>query len=154
MRRRELAAAAVLLAFGLFAVAQASGLRFGTVAAPGPGFFPLCLAVALSLAAVGLIVRAWRAAPAGAPAPAPAPTADPRRFAVAGTLGALLVYALVLEWLGFLLATFALLVFFFRALQHQSWLVVVAGSLATSLLSYLVFKTWLGVNLPGGLLGF
>ena len=152
MRRRELAAAAVLLAFGLFAVIQARGLRFGTVAAPGPGFFPLCLAAALCLAAVGLIVRAWRAAPAGAPAPTA--TGSPRRFAVAGTLGALLVYALVLEWLGFLLATFALLVFFFRALQRQSWLVVVTGSLATSLLSYLIFKTWLGINLPGGLLHF
>ena len=64
------------------------------------------------------------------------------------------IYALVLEWLGFLLSTFGLLVFFFRTLQRQSWLVVVTGSLATSLLSYLVFKTWLGVNLPGGLLGF
>ena len=150
MRGRELAAAAVLLAFGLFAVAQARGLRFGTVAAPGPGFFPLCLAMAVCLAAVGLIVRAWRAAPAGASASTP----GARRFAVAGTLGALLVYALVLEWLGFLLATFALLVFFFRALQRQSWLVVVTGSLATSLLSYLVFKTWLGINLPGGFLHF
>ena len=150
MRPRELIAATVLLAFGLFAVAQARGLRFGTVAAPGPGFFPLCLAMAVCLAAVGLIVRAWRAAPAGAPAPTP----GARRFAVAGTLGALLVYALVLEWLGFLLATFALLVFFFRALQRQSWPVVVTGSLATSLLSYLVFKTWLGINLPGGFLHF
>ena len=150
MRPRELIAATVLLAFGLFAVAQARGLRFGTVAAPGPGFFPLCLAMAVCLAAVGLIVRAWRAAPAGAPAPTP----GARRFAVAGTLGALLVYALVLEWLGFLLATFALLIFFFRALQRQSWLVVVTGSAATSLLSYLVFKTWLGVNLPGGFVHF
>jgi putative tricarboxylic transport membrane protein len=150
MRRRELVSAAVLLAFGLFAAAQASGLRFGTVAAPGPGFFPLGLAMALCLAAIGLIVRAWR----GAAADVWTPTPDARRFAVAGTLGALLVYALVLEWLGFLLATFVLLVFFFRALQRQSWLVVVAGSLATSILSYLVFKTWLGVNLPGGLLAF
>jgi putative tricarboxylic transport membrane protein len=150
VRRRELIAAAVLLAFALFAVIQASGLRFGTVAAPGPGFFPLCLAMALCLAAIGLLVRAWRGAAAGVWTPTP----DARRFAVAGTLGALLVYALVLEWLGFLLATFALLVFFFRALQRQSWLVVVTGSLATSLLSYLVFKIWLGINLPGGFLHF
>ena len=150
MRRRELAAAAVLLAFGLFAVTQARGLRFGTVAAPGPGFFPLCLAAALSLAGVGLLVQAWRATPAGAVAS----TAGARRFAVAGTLVSLLIYALVLEWVGFLLATFGLLVFFFRALQRQSWLVVVTGSLATSLLAYLVFKTWLRVNLPGGLFHF
>ena len=150
MRSRELAAAAVLLAFGLFAIAQARGLRFGTIAAPGPGFFPLCLAMALCLASIGLIVQAWRAGPAGAPAPTP----GLRRFPVAGTLVSLLVYALVLEQLGFLLATFALLLFFFRVLQRQSWLVVVTGSLATSILAYLVFKTWLGVNLPGGLLSF
>ena len=150
MRRRELAAAAVLLAFALFAVTQARGLRFGTVAAPGPGFFPLCLAIALCLAGIGLIVQAWRAAPAGPPAPSP----GLRRFAVVGTLASLLVYALVLEQLGFLLATFALLLFFFRVLQRQSWLVVVTGSLATSILAYLVFKTWLGINLPGGLLSF
>ena len=150
MRRRDLGAAAVLLAFGLFAITQARGLRFGAVAGPGPGFFPLCLAIALCLASIGLIVQAWCAEPVAIAAP----TAGGRRSAVAGTLGSLLVYALVLEWLGFLLATLALLVFFFRALQRQSWLVAVIGSLATSLLSYLVFKTWLGVNLPGGLWGF
>jgi hypothetical protein len=150
VRRRDLAAAAVLLAFGLFAIIQALGLRFGTLAAPGPGFVPLCLAMALCLAGIGLIVETLR----GTQAVTVTATAGARHFAVAGTLVSLLVYALVLEWLGFLLATFALLVFFFRTLQRQSWLVVVAGSLATSLLSYLVFKTWLGVNLPGGLLGF
>lgn len=150
MRGRELAAAAVLLAFGLFAVTQARGLRFGTVAAPGPGFFPLCLSAALCVVGIGLLVRARRLAPAGAPAPRVAV----RRFAVAGTLGALLAYALVLERLGFLLATFLLLGFFFKALQRQSWLVVVSGSLAGALLSWLVFKIWLGVNLPGGLLSF
>jgi putative tricarboxylic transport membrane protein len=150
VRRRDLAAAAVLLAFGLFATIQALSLRFGTVAAPGPGFFPLCLAMALCLAGLGLIVEALRTVPAEAVGS----SAGARHFAVAATLVSLLIYALVLEWLGFLLSTFGLLLFFFRTLQRQSWLVVVTGSLATSLLSYLVFKTWLGVNLPGGLLGF
>ena len=66
----------------------------------------------------------------------------------------MLVYALVLEPLGFLLATFGLLLFFFKALQRQRWLVAVGGAVATSLVSHLVFKVWLGVNLPGGLLKF
>jgi hypothetical protein len=150
VRRRDLGAAAVLLAFGLLALTQARGLRFGTVVAPGPGFFPLCLAAALCLTSVGLLVHALRAPP-GATAPS---TAGVRPFAVAGTLASLLVYALVLERLGFLLATFALLVFFFRGLQRQGWLVAVGGSLATALLTYVVFKIWLGVNLPGGLWRF
>ena len=177
MRRRDLGAAAVLLAFGLFALTQARGLRFGTVVAPGPGFFPLCLAAALCLTSLALFVSAWRTDRHGGPSYGPpmppdargAPakprhpsnelhpvaagsTAGGQRFAVIGTLAALLVYALVLEWLGFLLATFGLLVFFFKALQRQSWLVAVGGAVATALASYLVFKIWLGVNLPGGLL--
>jgi len=149
VRGRELAAAAALLAFGVWALTQARGLRFGTVAAPGPGFFPLCLAAGLCLVSLGLLVQARRLAPGGA---APAGAVQP--VAVAGTLGALLAYAMVLERLGFLLATFLLLVFFFKALQRQSWLVVVSGSLATSLLSWVVFKMWLGVNLPSGLVSF
>jgi putative tricarboxylic transport membrane protein len=150
VRRRDLGAAAVLLGFGLFALTQARGLRFGSVVAPGPGFFPLCLAAALCLTSIALLIHALRAAPAGA---LPTPGGI-RRFAVAGTLASLLVYALVLERLGFLLATLGLLVFFFKALQRQSWLVAAGGSLATSLLTYLVFRVWLGVNLPGGLFRF
>lgn len=150
MRRRDLGAAAVLLAFGLFAVTQARGLRFGSIVAPGPGFFPLCLSAALCLTSLALLVGAWRETPGTAVAPA----AGGQRFAVIGTLAGLLVYALVLEPLGFLLATFGLLLFFFKALQRQSWLVAVGGAVATSLVSHLVFKVWLGVNLPGGLLRF
>ena len=152
MRRRELGAAAVLLAFGLLALTQARGLRFGSVVSPGPGFFPLCLAAAFSLVSLGLLVRALRA-PAGAPSP-PSGADLAGRLKVLGTLIGLLVYALVLEPLGFLLATFALLLFFFTALQRQRWPVALGGSLATALLTYLVFKVWLGVNLPGGLWSF
>ena len=150
MRRRDLAAAVVLLAFGIFAVTQARGLRFGTLVSPGPGFFPLCLAAALCLTSVGLLVQALRSAPTITSVPVSAA----HRLAVTGTLAALLVYALVLERLGFLVATFILLLVFFKGLQHQSWLVAVGGSVATSLLSYLVFRVWLGVNLPDGLFRF
>jgi putative tricarboxylic transport membrane protein len=152
VRGRDLGAAAVLLAFGLFALSQARGLRFGSIVSPGPGFFPLCLAAALTLVSVALVVRAVRMPPT-AVGPASGAHAAGRLKAI-GTLGSLVVYALVLEWLGFLLATFVLLLFFFKALQRQRWLAAVGGSLATSLVTYLVFKVWLGVNLPAGLSRF
>ena len=146
MRRRDLGAAAVLLAFGLVAVSQALGLRLGSAAVPGPGFFPLGLAFAFSLVSLGLLVTALRTLPGPAP-----PRADAGgRFKVLGVLGALLLYALTLEWLGFPLVTFGLLLFFFKALQRQRWLVAIGGSLVTSLATYLIFKLWLGVNLPAG----
>ena len=152
MRGRDLGAAAVLLAFGLFALIQARGLRFGSIVSPGPGFFPICLAAALTLVSVALVVTALRTPPTAA-----GPASGPRvggQLKVVGTLGSLVVYALVLERLGFLLATFALLLFFFKALQRQRWLAALGGSLATSLATYLVFKVWLGVNLPAGLWSF
>jgi putative tricarboxylic transport membrane protein len=146
VRRRDLGAAAVLLVFGLVAVSQARGLKLGSVAAPGPGFFPLGLAIAFSLVSLGLLVSAFRTPPGTLP-----PRADAGgHLKVLGALGALLIYALTLEWLGFPLATFGLLLFFFKVLQRQRWLVAVAGSLATSLTTYLIFKLWLGVNLPAG----
>ena len=152
MRRRELAAAAVLLAFGLFALTQARGLRFGSIVSPGPGFFPLGLAAALSLVSLGLLVTALRPQPGTAQRSSGPGVAG--RLKVIGTLAGLLVYALALESLGFLLATFALLLFFLMALQRQRWLVAMGGALATSLVTHLVFKVWLGVNLPAGLWGF
>ena len=150
MRRRDLGAAAVLLLFGLVAVIQARGLKLGSLAAPGPGFFPLGLAIAFSLVSLGLLVTAFRTPPGPVP-----PRADGGgRLKVAGALGALLLYALTLEWLGFPLTTFGLVLYFFKGLQRQRWPVAVGGSLVTSLATYLIFKHWLGVNLPPGPVGF
>lgn len=148
MRGREAAAGAVLLAFGLFALLQARGLRFGSIAAPGPGFFPLCLATALSLVSLAILVSALRAPPAVPGAASGATVAGHAK--VIGTLGALAIYALVLESVGFLSATFSLLVFFFTVLQRQRWFVAVGSALLTSIVTYVVFKMWLGVNLPPG----
>ena len=155
MRPRDLGAAAVLLAFALFAITQARGLRFGTVVAPGPGFFPLCLAAALGLVSIALLVSGWRASTAAAASASEGPAAPAgSHFAMIGTLAALFVYALVLERVGFLLATFGLLLFFSKALQRRTWLVALGGAAATAVVSHVVFKIWLGVNLPSGVLTF
>ena len=61
MRGRDRAATAVLLVFGLLALEEARKLRFGAIAKPGPGFFPVVLAAAFSLVCVALLVAAWRA---------------------------------------------------------------------------------------------
>jgi putative tricarboxylic transport membrane protein len=136
-------AAIVLLVFGLLALEEARKLRFGSIARPGPGFFPVVLGAAFSLVCLALAVNAFRAPEAGG-----APSARLGWPKIAATMAALCVYALVLERVGFVLATFALLLFFFKALEGQRWLVALAGSLATSVVTYLVFKVWLQVQLP------
>jgi len=142
---RDRAAAAVLLAFGLIALEEARKLRFGSIVRPGPGFFPVVLAAAFSVVCLALLIRALRARGTD-----PAPVARLRWRKMAATIAALFVYAVVLERIGFVAATFALLLFFFKALERQRWRTAVAGSLVTACLTYVVFKVWLNVQLPAG----
>ena len=160
---RDLWPALLLAVGGLVAVNEARKLRFGSILAPGPGFFPLVLAAALALVGVFLVVHELRRGLAsagirpGAPeigAAPPSPRSAGGRFKVVATMAALPLYTAALEPLGFLLSTFGLLVFFFVVLEGQRWWVAVLASAATSTVTYVVFKVWLLVRLPPGLLGF
>ncbi|MEK7879055.1 MAG: tripartite tricarboxylate transporter TctB family protein, partial [candidate division NC10 bacterium] len=61
MRRRDLWAAGVLLAFGLAGTVEAWRLPVGEAGRPGPGFFPFWLAVAFTIATLALFVLSFRA---------------------------------------------------------------------------------------------
>jgi hypothetical protein len=150
MGRPALWPAAFVLLLGLAAIWEARKLPLGSVARPGPGFFPYYLAIALALVGAALVVQALRQ-----PAPRPAGAAGSRqRWKAAACLGALVIYALSLESLGFLPGTFLLLIFLFTIIEPQGWVIAIGGSAVTAVLVYLVFKVWLGVQLPIGLWGF
>jgi hypothetical protein len=143
--RRDRVAAVVLVAFGVVALEQASKLRIGSVVKPGPGFFPVVLAGAFTQVCLALAVAAFRSRVRADAAPSS--LSYPKMGA---TIAALFVYALLLERVGFVVSTFALLLFFFRGLERQRWTVALAGSIVTACVTYLVFKVWLHVQLPPG----
>lgn len=149
MRKSDLWSAGVLLLFGLLAAFEARQLTVGEPGKPGPGFFPFFLAVALSLVTLALVVRSVlnpekrEAVRQESPVPL-------QWGKVAWTLVGLFAYAFLLEPLGFPLATVLLMFFLFRAVDPLSWAGAVGGSLATSLLTYALFKFGLGVRLPPG----
>jgi putative tricarboxylic transport membrane protein len=68
-------------------------------------------------------------------------------------LAALFLYVFLLEILGYMISTFLLMLFLFRAIKAQSWVVLIAGSVFTSLSTYFLFKFWLQVQFPVGILG-
>src|SRR6185295_15102615 len=72
---------------------------------------------------------------------------------IGATLTTLVGFALVLEWLGFLLSTFLLMVLLLRAIEAPKWSKVIVVALATAALSYGLFGWLLGVPLPAGVLG-
>ena len=145
MRGADRVSSLVLVVFALVAVNEARKLRFGSLSSPGPGFVPLCLAVALALVGFLLLWRALREPESAAP-----PAEPGARWKSVVSLIALVAYTFALEPLGFVLATAALLFFFFRVLDGQRWWVALAGAVAVSMLSYLVFARALHVRLPEG----
>ena len=147
---RDVAMAAVLLLGAVAALVEGRGLPFGTVAAPGPGFFPRALAAGLAGVAALLLVGAVMAGRAAAP-PAAVPGGRTR---LAGVVIALFVFTAVLDHLGFVVATFLLMAALFRVVERHRWTTVVAESAAAAVVSHVGFKIWLGVRLPPGPWGF
>ena len=63
-------------------------------------------------------------------------------------------YALLLPKLGFLVATFLLMVFLLRSGDPIKWPATLLAGVLTSGLSYLIFGTWLRVSFPSGIFSF
>lgn len=145
MTRRDTIAAAVLVLFAVAAAVESARLLpYGVVRNPGPGFFPWWLALSLGLLSLVLLGQTLlgRSAPDAA--------AARRSGKVVGVLAVLTVYALVLEPLGYPIATFVLVLFMLRVTEPQRWPVALGLALLAAGGSYLVFAVWLSVPLPAG----
>ncbi len=118
----------------------------------GPRAFPTLLAAVLALAGLWLALR---------PARATAPAADAAPGAAHGslvpllalTVGAMLVYALLFQWLGFVLATALMTVPVGRCFGGRP-LPLLATGLGLGLGMYLLFDKVFDVILPTGVLSF
>jgi putative tricarboxylic transport membrane protein len=135
----------LLLALGVGVGARSVGLEVGRATNPGPGFFPFLGGLTLSTLAALLAIRGWSVR-----GESDAPTGSLWRPAT--LVGGLIAYTALLGTVGFPLATAALGALVLIVLDTRNWLTVAGASVLLALLSYLVFKVWLGVDLPAGIL--
>ncbi|PYN90966.1 MAG: hypothetical protein DMD89_32700, partial [Candidatus Rokuibacteriota bacterium] len=75
---------------------------------------------------------------------------DTRIGQVIGLVAALAVYTAMLEWVGYPIATFLLVLYMVKVTHPQRWLLALAVSLLAAGGSYLLFAVWLKVPLPPG----
>ena len=152
MDRRDLLGGLFWLAISIFVCLVSIRDDFGTFHSPGPGFFPFLSAIVLGAFAVILLVTSslkkmwerkisdlWRGL---------------EWKKVAGVLFFLFLYSLVLPFLGYLIATFGLMVFLFGIMGRSRAWVLGANALIVTLASYFIFHRLLDVKLPKGILGF
>ena len=144
--RGERVLGAGLVGIGVFALYQATGLPLGNLREPDAGFFPVVVAVTLTLfAAFALNSRAYETDHPHAERGGIA-----RVLIVSASLGA---YAWLLPSVGFVLCTAVLLGVLLRGVGEVSWRSTVIGASGGAAGCYFLF-TRLGMPLPPGLLGF
>jgi putative tricarboxylic transport membrane protein len=118
----------------------------------GPRAFPMLLAVALGLAGAWLVLRPSRTA-ASAPDAASGARHGGLGLPLALTVGAMLAYALLFQWLGFVLATALMALPVGRNFGGRP-LPLLATGLGLGLGLHLVFDRLFDVVLPTGVLAF
>ena len=138
-------------ALGVFWIFESLELTYMGEFAPGSGFLPLWLGIALSVLAALYLFRTR-----GQTSEIEPESESGYRFrsrTVPITLGLFACVASI-GWLGFGVAIFAYLIFLIRFVEHYSWRMATAIGLGTATGLHLVFQTWLHVPLPEGPWGF
>ena len=168
--RADTFTAGLALAFAAFIIQQGLELGLGRASNPGSGFILFWTGLIMAGLAATVLVQSLmaRADPGGLRDNFADPGGLGDKFADLGGLGdnfagtrwpkvlyvvaLLAVYTALLEPLGFIVATFILLLVLFKTVEPQSWRVALMGAVLTTFSAWAVFVAWLGTQLPAGTL--
>jgi putative tricarboxylic transport membrane protein len=127
-------------------------LTVGTVANPGPGFFPLLSGAVLGIFSLVLLVQSFKKR--GQDENKPFWPSVWGGWKIFWVLLVLFAYVFGMNYVGFFLGTILFLGFLLRGMGHQKWLLTIIASLLGAIISYGIFQSWLDVQLPHGVFGF
>jgi len=138
---------AFLVLLGLFVVWERRVLPLGTAGQPGPGYFPLILALLLVFFGVILIAQGKGSKPLRSISWGSVPH-------VAAIMGCAIFIALLLEVIGYRLTMLIVMGFLFGIMERNKWWLALILTLGFSLGTFWLFDTLLRVPLPRGQWGF
>ena len=150
MRRHDLISSTIWLCTGLFITFYAPQFELGTPSMPGSGFMPFLAGLLVSVFSALTFIQAYFKKEGETEKLWKHIQFRKLLFVVLG----LLIYTFILDIVGFLICTFLLILFLIHFVGSENWLRSIVGAVLTSILSYLLFDTWLQANLPKGILGF
>ncbi|MHB9099739.1 MAG: tripartite tricarboxylate transporter TctB family protein [Syntrophales bacterium] len=159
--RKEIASSLALILFSMIFLLYTIRYPLDDWENPGPAVFPLILGGILLALASGQMIRALLA------------SKQPGRAGEKGRgIGAvkkflrenggeakvviltamLILYILLMQWLGFFVSTFLLVVFTSRLIEAREWGKPLALSVGVCLFCYLLFEVWIKLSFPRGIL--
>jgi len=147
--KKEIFVTAFWLVFSLYASIESFRLGIGTAHRPGPGFFPFGAAIAVGVIS---LLRVWRTCKE-IPITKMTVIATSREWKkIVCAVASMLLYAYLLEPLGFVICTFLLMAFYLKVIAAQRWLLSLSFAAAVAGVSYLFFDVLLNAQLPRGIL--
>jgi putative tricarboxylic transport membrane protein len=139
------------LILSLLILKEARFLPFGTLSRPRSGFFPFILGMALGILSLILLIKSWL----GEKGRIVDFNFFPNRKGgknIILTLGVMFIFYIIFESVGFLLATFFLILVLIKFIEPHKWFYSIWIAALISLCSYLLFEVLLKSNLPKGIL--
>ncbi len=136
-----------LLVFAAAISIQSYKLSPGTWGEPGPGFFPLGSGITLGAFSFLIFLKTLFSSEENPNSFRLSKKAVKKITLVVLTL---IFYGLALEYLGFLLSTFFMMLFLLKVIEPKTWLPAIIFAVITSLGAYIVFEILLNSQLPTG----
>ncbi len=140
------------LCFAVLFIIQSYHLGLGTLHKPGPGFLFFWVNIVLGIMSLVVLIRAWVGKKGEIPQPAIFGTQNVSKIIF--VLISLFLYALLMETIGFIPVTLLLFIFLLGIIEKRKWYYTAFVSILVTVISYLIFETWLQSQLPKGLLEF
>lgn len=136
----------VLLVLGIAIVVVSLVYGFGSLARPGPGFYPTFLGAAISIGAFFVLISELRSGFGK-------PVLD-RQAAITLTLmtATFCFWIVAMPVLGYVIVTLLATFAFCKIMRLEGWRKPLAVSVGTAFFIYLLFDHWLYIDLPRGIL--
>lgn len=149
MKKYDLYCSLFWLLMAVFVCVAALKFGIGNVRYPGPGFFPLLVGLLLLSLSLGMIILSIKDRSKDAT------FEDWPSFGlrVPLTLSVLFVYAISIEFLGYILSLFLLLVYLFKFPASRRWWVSIVSATTVAGLTYYCFGVLLKSQFPKGVFG-
>jgi putative tricarboxylic transport membrane protein len=150
MKRNDLISSGVFFGVGLLIILYSPQFDLGSLSSPGPGFMPFLSGVIVCGFASVTFLGTFRDKSASVEKVWGKVNFRKLIF----VLLLLCAYAGLLKPLGFIICSFFLILILMHYIGLQPWFKSILGAGLSSIMSYLLFETWLKSELPRGILGF
>jgi putative tricarboxylic transport membrane protein len=159
--RKDIASSLVLILFSATFLIYTTRYPFDSWENPGPAVFPLILGGILLILALWQLIRAFLAPKAPGRGGEKGSKVKALKVFLHENQGEarvliltslLILYILMMQWIGFFVSTFLLVILSSRLMEAKDWSRPIVLSVGVSLFCYLLFEVWIKLSFPRGIL--